>query len=181
MLTIDDVIKDITNINEETLVILSDQLWEMGNIHEIKEKVSPELFLLHISINMIGDWKCEGWWGIISEQAELVPYIPEALEALQLNCMKSVYEEIIAVFPAYTIFSNDESSYYDIINFLQNIRFKVEDERLNRIPLETRKEMVQTIKTKLDQLEDLSDSLWGYGAELDGWKQVITYIQENAK
>ena len=93
--------------------------------------------------------------------------------------MKAVFEDIISVFPTYTIFSNDESSYYDIINFLQNIRFKVEDERLNLIPLETRKEMVQVIKKKLDQLEDLSEPLWGYGAELDGWKQVIDYIKIN--
>lgn len=179
MLTIHNVIKDITKLNEDALVRLSDQLWEIGNIHQIKEKLSSELFLLHISINMIGNWKCGGWWGIISEQAELVPYIPEALKALNLNRLKAVFEEIIAIFPTYTIFSNDESSYYDIINFLQNIRFKVEDERLNNIPLETRKEMVQTIKKKLDQLEDLSEPLWGYGAELDGWKQVIDYIKIN--
>lgn len=178
MLTIHDVIKDITNINEGTLAKLSDQIWSMGDIHQIKEKLNPELFLLHISINMIGNWKCEGWWGIISEQAELVPYIPNALKALNLNRLKAVFKEIIAIFPTYTIFSNDESNYYDIINFLQNIRFKVEDE-LNHIPLETRKEMVQTIKKKLDQLEDLSEPLWGYGAELDGWKQVIDYIKIN--
>lgn len=179
MLTIHDMIKDINNINEGTLAKLSDQIWSMGNIQQIKEKLSPKLFHLYISINMIGNWKSEGWWGIISEQAELVPYIPDALEALQLNHLKTAFVDIIAIFPSYTIFSNDESGYYDIINFLQNVRFKVEDERLNRIPLETRKEMVQTIKKKLDQLEDLSDSLWGYGAELDGWKQVVTYIKSN--
>lgn len=179
MLTIHDVMKDMTNINEGTLVKLSDQIWSMGNIHQLEVKLSPELFHLHISINMIGNWKSEGWWGIISEQAELIPYIPDALEALHLDHMKKTFEEIIAIFPSYTIFSNDEPSYCDIINFLQNVRFKVEDERLNRIPLETRKEMVQTIKKKLDQLEDLSDPLWGYGAEVDGWKQVITYIKSN--
>lgn len=179
MLTIHDVIKDITNINEGTLAKLSDQIWSMGDIHQLEEKLSPELFHLHISINMIGNWKSEGWWGIISEQAELVPYIPDALEALQLHHLKTAFEDVISIFPTHTIFSNDESGYYDIINFLQNVRFKVKDERFNRIPLETKIEMVQTIKKKLDELEDLSDALWGYGTELDGWKQVITYIKSN--
>lgn len=64
-----------------------------------------------------------------------------------------------------------------MINFLQNVRFKVTDERLLMIPSEKRKEMVTSIKQKLDILEDLTEPLWGYGAESDGWIQVINYVK----
>ncbi|RGB52577.1 hypothetical protein DXA09_07130 [Absiella sp. AM54-8XD] len=177
MMTIKDFIKDTSHLNEAALVDISDQLWQIGSLSEIKQQVSHELFILHISMNMIGNWKGEGWWGVISEQAELVPYIPEALQALQLNHLKTAFEDVISIFPAYTIFSNDNECYYDMINFLQNVRFKVTDERLLMIPSEKRKEMVTSIKQKLDILEDLTEPLWGYGAESDGWIQVIDYIK----
>ena len=115
----------------------------------IKQQVSHELFILHISMNMIGNWKGEGWWGVISEQAELVPYIPEALQALQLNHLKTAFEDVISIFPAYTIFSNDNECYYDMINFLQNVRFKVTDERLLMIPSEKRKRNGHIYQTKV--------------------------------
>ena len=58
MLTIKEMFQDISSINEAVLVKLSDKLWEIGTLEEIREQVSPDLFLLHIGINMIGNWKC---------------------------------------------------------------------------------------------------------------------------
>lgn len=176
MLTIKDVLKDVPEAGEEALAELSDRLWELGNLEEIKEKVSPELFLLHIGTNMIGNWKCDGWWELISSHAELIPFIPQALEAFGLYEVKTAFENVIALFPEYTVFSNEESSYYDIINFLQNVRFQVSDERLNAVAPEERKKMVNAVRQRLDVLEELTEPLWGYGAEYDGWKQVTDYI-----
>lgn len=81
--------------------------------------------------NMIGNWQGDGWWFLISEQAELVPFIPNTLEVLKLHKLKAAFEHIISLFPSFTVFSNKDETYYDIINFLQNVRFKVADERLN--------------------------------------------------
>lgn len=110
--------------------------------NEIKEKVSPDLFLLHIITNMVGNWQCNGWWFIICEQAKLIPFIPKALETLGLYDLKAAFEDIVSVFPEYTVFSNEDSTYCDIVNFLKNARFKVSDARLNRIAPEKRREMV---------------------------------------
>lgn len=176
MLTIEDIFKDVSSVNEDVLVKLSDKLWEIGTLEKIKEEVSPELFLLHIGMNMIGNWKCEGWWGVISEQAVLVPFIPKVLEAFGLYDLKIAFENVISLFPEYTVFSNEDASYYDIINFLQNARFKVSDERLNSIKPEKRKEMVVSIRQRVNTLEALTEPLWGSGAENDGWKQVIDFI-----
>lgn len=175
MLTLKECLKDAKRIDEDTLVELSDKLWELGTVEKIKEKVSPELFTLHIGMNMIGNWKCEGWWGIISEQAELVPFIPDTLEAFGLPALKTAFENIISCFPKDTIFSNDDN-YCDTINFLQNARFKVSNERLNVISLEKRKEMVENIHRYLEELEQLTGPLWGYSSENDGWKAVLDFI-----
>lgn len=176
MLTIKEMLKGISCVNEDVLVEISDKLWEIGTLEKIKEKVSPELFLLYIGVNMIGNWKEKGWWGVISEHAALVPFIPETLEAFCLYDLKKAFEDVISLFPEYTVFSNEDSSYYDIINFLQKAYFKVTDERLNGISFEKRKEMIASIRQRENVLENLTEPLWGFGAEDDGWKQVLDFI-----
>ena len=175
MITLQECFKDTKCMDETTLVALSDKLWEMGSLEEIKEKVSPELFMLHIGMNTIGCWRGEGWWGVISEQVELVPFIPDALEALGLSDIKAAFENVISCFPKDTIFSND-SNYCDTINFLQNVHFKISNERLNAISLEDRKKMVKNIRRYLEELEQLTEPLWGYSSKNDGWETVLNYI-----
>lgn len=180
MLTIQEMLNGISDVNEDVLVKISDKLWKIGSLNEIKEKTDADLFLLHIGVNMIGNWKCEGWWCLICEQAELVPYIPGALEAFGLLDLKTAFENIIAAFPAFTVFSNSDNTYYDIVNFLQNVHFKVSDERLNSIAPEKRKQMVKYIEQELNTLEELTEPLWGYDAECEGWKQVLDFIEAKA-
>ena len=175
MLTLKEYLKDVKCVEEGTLAELSDKLWEMGTLEEIRGKVSPELFTLHIGMNMIGNWKGGGWWGVISEQAELVPFIPDTLEAFGLPVLKAAFENVISCFPEDTVFSND-GSYCDTINFLQNVRFKVSEERLKVISPEKRKEMVKSVHRYLEELEQLTEPLWGYAGENGGWKTVLDFI-----
>lgn len=79
MLTLQELLNGVKCLDENTLAELSDKLWELGTLDDIKEKVTPELFTLHICMNMVGNWQCDGWWYIICEQVKLVPFIPEAL------------------------------------------------------------------------------------------------------
>lgn len=179
MITMNEMIEGVSSIDETELVKISDKLWKIGNLDEIKETVSPDLFYLHISINMIGNWQCDGWWFLICEGADLVPYISTALDKLNLPELKKAFENVINLFPEYTVFKSDDAAYYDICNFLQNAHIKVDDERLKCIPSEKRKEMVRQVEQNMDILEDLTDALWGYGAECGGWKQVLDYIYSN--
>lgn len=179
MLTISESIGNAANINESVLAELSDRLWTMGNLSKIQEKVSPELFNLHVCVNMIGNWQSDGWWFLIGDQAELVPFIPHTLEVLDLHELKAAFEHIISLFPSFTVFSNEDETYNDIINFLQNVRFKVADERLNAISVADRKALVNSIHQSIDELEELTDPLWGYSAKNDGWFHAIQYIEQN--
>ena len=36
--------------------------------------------------------------------------------------------------------------------------------------------MVRLIHQRLDRLEDITDPLWGYGSQCDGWKSVLDFI-----
>lgn len=175
-ITIHEIRNGASYKDEKSLAGLSDRIWRMGTLAEIETIVSPDLFILHIGINMIGNWKGEGWWGVISEQAELVPYISKTLDAFGLNDLKTAYEHILSVFPEYTIFKNDQQ-YCDIINFLQSPRLKITDKRLNYIPADQRKEKVKEIRRYLNELEELTAPLWGEGAKCAGWKQVFDYIE----
>lgn len=78
--------------------------------------------------------------------AELVPFIPNTLEVLKLHKLKAAFEHIISLFPSFTVFSNKDETYYDMINFLQNVRFKAADERLNAISPDDRKTLVHAIQ-----------------------------------
>lgn len=178
MLSISEVIGTATNINKSVLVELSERLWAMGDLSEIQRKVSPELFHLHVCVN-IGNWQGDGWWFLISEQAELVPFILHTLEVLELHELKAVFEHIISLFPSFTVFSNKDETYYGIISFLQNVRFRVADERLKAIPAGDRKILVDELYRSVDAMEKLTEPLWGYSAKNNGWFHAIQYLEQN--
>lgn len=57
MITIKEMMDGVSGIDESELFKISDKLWKIGRLEEIKETVSPDLFYLHVGINMIGNWK----------------------------------------------------------------------------------------------------------------------------
>lgn len=160
MLKIQDVIEDFDNLDEETLVQLSDKLWEMGSLDDIKEKVSPELFQVHIGMNVIGIWKYEGWDSILGEHADFVPYIPQVLQELEMFDIKQAFEDVIALFPEDTVFASDNEAYYDIYNFLTTFSGKTQNEKLQGITPEKRREMVKLMHQKVNQLDEVTEQYW---------------------
>ncbi|WP_286923724.1 MULTISPECIES: hypothetical protein [Lysinibacillus] len=162
--------------DEMDLAVLSDKIWEIGELDVIREKVSPEFFQLHIAINTIGNWQCDGWDGIIAYQPHLVPYISQMLVKFGLQDLQYAFDEVIAIFPDFITFE-DDSLYCDMINFLHNMRLKVSDERLNTYTQEERQAMMKQYQEKLDQLEKITGPLWGYGSPKEGWAMIFDYIQ----
>lgn len=178
MLKIEDVIEDINNLDEAAFVQLSDKLWELGNLDDIKEKVTPELFNLHIGINMIGIWKSEGWDSIIGEQADFVPYIPVVLQELKLCDVRDCFENVISLFPEETVFKSDNEEYYDICNFLTVFSHKTKNEKLKAITPEKRRELVKSMRQKMSLLDGLTEQYWSDDSEMAGWKQVFDFIHK---
>ncbi len=176
MITLKETFNDISAIDEMQMAKISDKLWAFGSLDKIKENTDSDLFNLHIAANTIGNWKGEGWWCIICEHADLVSYIPEVLEKLNLPEVKIAFENVIKLFPEYTVFKQDNAWYYDICNFLQSASLKVEDERLNSISKDERRELVKQVRQNVNRLEDLTAPIWREDAEGNGWKVVVDYI-----
>lgn len=172
--------------NESKFASISDDIWQLGSLEEIKKEVSPEAFTFHIAVNMIGNWKCDGWHFIFVECNSLLPYISEVLNKLGLLEVKNQFDGIIFWLKEY--FSNggieflnfeqafDEKMHYDVMNFLMNPRFQVESEKLNNISMDDRKLVSKKYKAEIEKLDDISQKLWGYGTEEDGWKNILDYI-----
>ena len=168
---------------------ISDDIWRIGSLEEIKKEVDPETFTFHIIVNLIGGWKSDGWDYIFAEGYAVLPYIAGALNELGLMELKDQFDSTTAWLNEYfgnvgvdfLNFENgmDEKSHYDVINVLSNPRFKVEDETLNNISADDRKSVSKKYKTEIGKLEDISEKLWGYGAEEDGWKSVLDFISSH--
>ncbi|MDK4500751.1 hypothetical protein MWG03_00225 [Fusobacterium necrophorum] len=69
-----------------------------------------------------------------------------------------------------------EEMHYDVMNFLMNPRFQVKSEELNNISMDDRKLVSKKYKAEIEKLDDISQKLWGYGTEEDGWKNILDYI-----
>ncbi|MCI7342660.1 MAG: hypothetical protein SPH94_00320 [Fusobacterium necrophorum] len=172
--------------NESKFASISDDIWQLGSLEEIKKEVSPEAFTFHIAVNMIGNWKCDGWHFIFVECNSLLPYISEVLDKLGLLEVKNQFDGIIFLLKEY--FANGgvkfldfeqtfgEEMHYDVMNFLMNPRFQVKSKKLNNISMDDRKLISKKYKAEIEKLDDISQKLWGYGTEEDGWKNILDYI-----
>ena len=63
-ITIKEMFKNKVPKDAMDLVTVSDEIWKLGTLEEIKEKLSPELFTVHIGMNVIGNHQGDGWWSI---------------------------------------------------------------------------------------------------------------------
>ncbi len=178
MLQIEDVIENLNNLDETAFAQISDKVWKLGSLVEIKEKVTAELLNLHIGINVIGIWKSEGWDGILGEQADFVPYIPTVLQELELYDVRDVFENVIALFPEETVFESDNEEYYDIYNFFTSFSYKAQNENLKAVSSEKRRERVKTMRQKVSLLDEVTEQYWSDDSEMAGWKQVFDYIHK---
>ena len=64
---ISDVLQGMDVNTEDAIVTLSDKVWEIGELSEIKNQVSDAVFAFHIVANVIGIYKGDGWQAIIEE------------------------------------------------------------------------------------------------------------------
>ena len=150
MITIKEFYGDVKDIDESVLAVKSDCLWEKGSLLDIKNLVTPQLVHLHILVNLIGNWRYEGWWFIMCEMVQFVPYIAETLSQAGAEDMKTAFEKVIDCFPGDTRFEDSEE-YFDI----------------------------KKLQKCVDELDEITSRYWGDDAPGHGWKQAIDYIELN--
>lgn len=69
-------------------------------------------------------------------------------------------QDVIALFPEDTVFASDDEAYYDIYNFLTTFSGKTQNEKLQAITPEKRREMVKLMRQKVNQLNEVTEKHW---------------------
>lgn len=183
--TIADVISGIDINSEDAIVTLSDYLWQIGNIDTLKKELTDAAFNFQIAANVIGNYKGEGWEGIIEEHRDLLPYISHAMKALGIKEIAGAFEDISKIFPLpIDVMALPEEQYCEVINFLKGVRigkfFTLTMDELKKYSPEKREELVSRYESFIDNLNEISGKLWNYGSpDNAGWGVVSRYLQEH--
>ena len=154
---------------EDAIVTLSDKVWEIGELSEIKNQVSDAVFAFYIVANVIGIYKGDGWQAIIEENTKLLPYISHAMYEIGLDKIGDATKNIEQIFPLnIDVFSLDENQLCEVVNFVRGSRegkyFTITIEELKGYTSEERKQITAKYSEVCEKLEDATESMWGYNS-----------------
>jgi hypothetical protein len=182
---ISDVMQGMDVNTEDAIVTLSDKVWEIGELSEIKNQVSDAVFAFHIVANVIGIYKGDGWQAIIEENTELLPYISHAMYEIGLDKIGDATKNIEQIFPLnIDVFSLDEDQLCEVVNFVRGSRegkyFTITMEELKGYTSEERKQITAKYSEACEKLEDATESMWGYNSpDNEGWGVVSRYLEKH--
>lgn len=180
-----DVLQGMDVNTEDAIVTLSDKVWEIGELSEIKNQVSDAVFAFHIVANVIGIYKGDGWQAIIEENTELLPYISHAMYEIGLDKIGDATKNIEQIFPLnIDAFSLDEDQLCEVVNFVRGSRegkfFTITMEELKGYTPEERKQITAKYSEACEKLEDATESMWGYNSpDNEGWGVVSRYLEKH--
>lgn len=182
---ISDVLQGMDVNTEEAIVTLSDKVWEIGELSEIKNQVSDTMFTFHIVANVIGIYKGDGWQSITEENTELLPYISHAMYEIGLDKIGEVTKNIEHIFPLnIDVFSLDEEQLCEVVNFVRGTRegkyFTITMEELKGYTPEERKQLTAKYSEACEKLEDVTKNMWDYDSpDNEGWGVVSRYLEKH--
>lgn len=182
---ISDVMQGMDVNTEDAIVTLSDKVWEIGELSEIKNQVSDAVFAFHIVANVIGIYKGDGWQAIIEENTELLPYISHAMYEIGLDKIGDATKNIEQIFPLnIDVFSLDEDQLCEVVNFVRGSRegkyFTITMEELKGYTSEERKQITAKYSEACEKLEDATENVWNYGSpDNEGWGVVSRYLEKH--
>lgn len=123
---ISDVLQGMDINTEDAIVTLSDRIWEIGNIDEIRQQVSDAAFTFHIVANVIGNCKCDGWMSIVEDHTDLLPYISSAMYEIGLDKVGEAAQNIANIFPLdISVLSDGE--FCKVVNFMKGHKADLEE------------------------------------------------------
>lgn len=123
---ISDVLQGMDVNTEDAIVTLSDKIWEIGNIDEIRQQVSAVTFTFHVVTNVIGNCKCDGWMSIVEYHADLLPYISSAMYEIGLDKIGEATQNIRNIFPLdISVLGEDE--FCEVVNFMKGHKTDLEE------------------------------------------------------
>lgn len=179
-ITLKQLIGSKTITNENDLLDIADQIWSLGDMNEIVSQVDQKVLDAFIMMNIIGNWKGDGWGGVL-ENHEFLPFIERALRTFKLDAMADHWYQLLSLFPINPCDLEVQKNFYDHHNFLINPRFKLNNEALNLIDPDIRKSSSSKYQKLLMFLDNEAEALWSYNsADQEGWGIVIKYIHQHS-
>lgn len=182
---ISDVLQGIDVNTEKAIVALSDKIWKIGDLSEIKNQVSDTVFAFHIVANVIGLYKGDGWQAIIEENTKLLPYISHAMYEIGLEKIGDVTKNIEQIFPLnIDVLSLDEGQLCEVVNFVRGTRegkyFTITMEELKGYTPEERKQITAKYSEVCAKLEDATENMWEYNSpDNEGWGVLSRYLEKH--
>lgn len=174
---ISDVLQGMDINTEDAIVTLSDRIWEIGNIDEIRQQVSDAAFTFHIVANVIGNYKCDGWMSIVEDHADLLPYIFCAMHEIGLNKVSEATQNISNIFPLdISVLSSRE--FCKVVNFMKGRQTDLEV--LKKYSESEQEKMSEQYFDTIRKLDDIAAELWDYGCpDNEGWGVVSRYLEKH--
>lgn len=123
---ISDVLQGMDVYREDTIATLSDKIWEIGNIDEIRQQVSDVTFTFHVVTNVIGNCQGDGWMSIVEYHADLLPYISSAMYEIGLDKVGEATQNIANIFPL-DISVLSDSEFCKVVNFMKGHKTDLEE------------------------------------------------------
>lgn len=182
--TIADILQGKDINSEDAIVTLSDRIWEIGSLAEIKRQVSDDVFTFHIVANVIGNYKCDGWQYIIEEHPDLLPFISNAMSEMGIREIGEYTKDLSHIFPIpIDVLSLSGEDYCEVVNFLHGTRigkfFSLTIDELKQYSPEERIVLVGKYEQAIEQLDKASKQ-WNYEtSDNNGWGVVSRYLEKH--
>ena len=180
MLTMKKAFNEVIPKNASDIFSSISEIWgrNEGNAHIIRQKLSPQLFNVHVCSMVIDMSQGEGWYEIIANNPQMLKYIPQVMSDFGYSKLGQSVKDLIDLFPSIATFEYDDL-HFAIVNFLENERRKITDERLSHYTKEERAELSDKYKNLLGVLDDLSEEHWGDVSQGKAWDVVLDYISKH--
>lgn len=174
---IGDILQGMDINSENAIATLSDKIWEIGSIDEIKSHVSDATFTFHVVANVIGNCKGDGWQSIIEDHADLLPYISGAMYEIDLGDVAVATKNIVNIFPL-DISTLTSKDFCKVVRFMKGLETdldilkkygEAEQEKISKQYFET-----------IHKLDDMVAKKWWYGSpDNEGWGVVSRYLKKH--
>lgn len=157
---------------------LDDQIGDVSNFDRLKSQVSPEVFTACVSYIVVENWQGDGWTNIVDDY-DLLPYISPSLAKVGYSRLAALFTTLLQDLP-FDFSTISEEEYIEMLNFVWNARFKIKDERLQKISLEERKRFIKDFYHNILNLDQQAEKMWSpFSKNYEGAKRVIDFINRH--
>ena len=149
-----------------------------ASVSNLHAKCTPETFAIYASFQTIGCWQSGGLAiGVFGNFPQLVPYVSNAVSEIGYQDIGKAIQNVIAIFPEQTNFSQNDALYCDILNLMENPKRKTTHPLLQHINAEEKQGYHQNYIEKLNIAETLIETQWFWKTKQEEYHKLKDYYQ----